>query len=253
MTTSATRFLNLEVMNSIDPQEFQSTLPFPHVNPQGFIKDDAFRELLDNLPKLETFTPSFGVKRKSGQACHDRYILDYEEGVELPAPWQAFVDEILSDTYRSFVCRLLGVSKVRFRLHWHYTPRGAEVGPHVDSKVKIGSQIFYLNSEQDWDPAWGGETVVLDDHGRFPTYSNPKFEDFDEQYPAKTMNNRSFVFGRKGDSWHGVKRIDCPEGAHRKVLIVVFEEYRPFKIATKKVTQVLTGDAKKARKEVLTF
>jgi hypothetical protein len=240
-------------MDSIDPQEFQATQPFPFTNPQGFIKEDAYQELMDNMPALETFTPSFGKQRKSGQASHDRYILDYEEGVDIPAPWQGLVDELLSDVYRQFVCRLLGVSRVRFRLHWHYTPRGAEVGPHCDSKGKIGSQIFYLNTEEDWDPAWGGETVVLDDHGRFPTYSNPRFEDFDEQYPALTMNNRSFLFGRKGNSWHGVKRIDCPEGAHRKVLIVVFEEYRPFKIASKKIAQLFGGDSKKARKEELTF
>jgi hypothetical protein len=173
MSTIATRFLNQEVMDSIDPKAFQATEPFPFINPQGFIRDDAFQELLANMPALETFTPSFGKERKSGQASHDRYILDYEKGVDIPAPWQAFVDELLSDVYRGFVCRLLGVSRVRFRLHWHYTPRGAEVGPHCDSKGKIGSQIFYLNTEEDWDPAWGGETVVLDDHGRFPTYSNP--------------------------------------------------------------------------------
>lgn len=253
MTSNATRYLNTTLMDSIDTQAFQSTQPFPWANPQGFIKADAYQELLDNMPALETFTPSFGKQRKSGQASHDRYILDYEKGLVLPAPWQALIDELLSDVYRNFICRLLGVSNVRFRVHWHYTPRGAEVGPHCDSKGKIGSQIFYLNTEQDWNPAWGGETVILDDHGRFPTYSNPQFEEFDAQYPALTMDNRSILFGRRGNSWHGVKRIDCPEGSHRRVLIVVFEEYRPLKIAAKKVAQLFTGKSKSARKAELTF
>lgn len=253
MTTSATRFLNLPVMENIDPPNFQSTQPFPWANPQGFIREDAYQELLNNMPALETFTPSFGKQRKSGQASHDRYILDYEEGVELPGPWQELVDELLGDTYRSFICRLLDVSKIRFRLHWHYTPRGAEVGPHCDAKGKLGSQIFYLNTEADWDPTWGGETVILDDHGRFPTYSNPQFEEFDEQFPAQTMNNRSILFGRRGNSWHGVKQINCPEGAHRKVFIVVFEEHRPWKTAVKKISRLFGRSSKKARKEALTF
>jgi hypothetical protein len=253
MTTPATRFLNPAVMESINPDEFQSTHPFPWTNPQGFILEDAYQELLANMPPIESFTPSFGKQRKSGQASHDRYILDYEKGIELPEPWRAFVDELLSDTYRSFVCRLLGVSKVRFRLHWHYTPRGAEVGPHCDARGKLGSQIFYLTTPESWDPAWGGETVILDDHGRFPTYSNPQFEEFDEQWPALTMDNRSILFGRRGNSWHGVKQINCPEGYYRQVLIVVFEEYRPFKILTKKIARLFGSKSKAARKEALTF
>jgi hypothetical protein len=253
MTAKETCYLNTAYLDSIDEKAFQATQPFPWNNPQGFINPEPYRELLENMPKLEVFTSSFGKQRKSGQASHDRYILDYEKGVDIPAPWQAFVDEMLSDVYRGFVCRLLGVSKVRFRLHWHYTPRGAEVGPHCDSKGKIGSQIFYLNTEHDWKPEWGGETVILDDKGRFPTYSNPQFEEFDAQWPALTMDNRSILFGRRGNSWHGVKRIDCPDGQHRKVFIVVFEEYRPLKIAAKKVAQVFKGNSKGARKEELTF
>jgi len=90
MNTAATRFLNLELMDSIEPKAFQTTDPFPWINPQGFVNAGAYQELLDNMPALETFTPSFGKQRKSGQASHDRYILDYEKGVALPAPWQAF-------------------------------------------------------------------------------------------------------------------------------------------------------------------
>ena len=253
MNNPATRYLNTAVLDGIETRDFQSIKPFPFTNPQGFIREEPYQELLDNMPELESFAPSFGKQRKSGQASHDRYILDYQEAVKLPGPWQAFVDEILGDVYRSFVCRILGVARVRFRLHWHYTPRGAEVGPHCDSKGKIGSQIFYLNTEQDWNPEWGGETVILDDHGQFPTYSNPSFEDFDAQYPAQTMNNRSILFGRRGNSWHGVKPINCPEGAHRKVFIVVFEEYRPLKIAAKRVGRFLTGKPMTSEKEALTF
>jgi hypothetical protein len=253
MTQMAIRYLNQELMDNFDDQDFQQKHPFPWVNPQGFIDPATYQELLDNMPPLEQFTPSFGKQRKSGQASHDRYILDYEDGIELPEPWARFMEELLSDTYRDFVCRLLQVKHVRFRFHWHYTPAGAEVGPHCDSKGKIGSQIFYLTTPEDWDPAWGGETVILDDKGRFPTYSAPQFDEFDEQWPALTMDNRSILFGRRGNSWHGVKRIQCPEGKHRKVFIVVFEEYKPFKVFLKKLARLLTFKPMISEKERLTF
>ncbi len=253
MTQTASRYLNLELMNNFDEREFQGKQPFPWVNPQGFFNPDRYQELLDTMPPLESFTPSFGKQRKSGQASHDRYILDYEAGIELPGPWAQLMEEMLSDTYRNFICRLLKVSSVRFRFHWHYTPAGAEVGPHCDSKGKIGSQIFYLNTPDDWDPAWGGETVILDDLGRFPTYSAPQFDEFDQQWPARTMDNRCILFGRRGNSWHGVKRIQCPEGKHRKVFIVVFEEHKPIKVFFKKLGRLLTGKPLVSEKERLTF
>jgi hypothetical protein len=253
MTQTAIRYLNLELINNFDEREFQQKHPFPWVNPQGFFNSETYHELLETMPAQEDFTASFGKQRKSGQASHDRYILDYEEGIELPKPWAQLMEELLSDTYRNFVCRLLNVQHVRFRFHWHYTPAGAEVGPHCDSKGKIGSQIFYLNTPDDWDPSWGGETVILDDHGRFPTYSAPQFEEFDEEWPALTMDNRSIIFGRRGNSWHGVKQIKCPEGKHRKVLIVVFEEYKPVKMLVKKLGRLLTGKPLQSEKERLTF
>ncbi len=253
MPHTAIRYLNQTMIDNFDLIDFQEKHPFPWVNPQGFISPETYRELLDNMPPLERFTPSFGKQRKSGQASHDRYILDYEDGIELAEPWARFMEELLSDTYRKFVCRLLKVSNVRLRFHWHYTPAGAEVGPHCDSKGKIGSQIFYLNTPDDWDPAWGGETVVLDDNGRFPTYSAPQFAEFDQQWPAITMENRSIIFGRRGNSWHGVKPITCPEGKLRKVFIVVFEEHKPLQVFFKKLGRLLTGKPTVSEKERLTF
>lgn len=249
----ARQYLNQALMDGLDERAFQARHPFPWVNPQGFIEPDAYRELLDSMPALERFTPSFGEQRKSDQASHDRYILDYERGMALPGPWARFIAELLGESYRAFVCRLLGVRRVRLRLHWHYAPNGSEVGPHCDSRIKLGSQIFYLNTWDDWHPDWGGETVILDDAGRFPTYSAPRFEDFDAEWPARTMDNRCIIFGRRGNSWHGVKRIDCPEDRHRKVFIVVFVEHRPLRALYKKLRRALAGKPLLNEKERLTF
>jgi hypothetical protein len=69
--------------------------------------------------------------------------------------------------------------------------------------------------------------VVLDDGGRFPTRSAPRFEDFDRAISSLAVGNRSFIFTRRGNSWHGVREIRCPDGHMRKVFIVVLNRNTP--------------------------
>jgi hypothetical protein len=253
MNSISKRYLNTAVMDAIDPEAFRAQLPYPWINPQHFIAEDSYQELLDTMPDISQFRAHFGAPRKHGQASHDRYVLDYREGMELSPAWSVFVEELRSKHYRKFICRLLNVSHVRFRFHWHFAPRGAEVSPHCDSKSKIGSQIFYLNTAADWDWDWGGETVILDDGGRIEPDNAPAFEDFDAEIAANTKDNRSLIFGRQGNSWHGVRRINCPDNYYRKVFIVVFEEYRPLHMATKRIRRLLTGAQLVTEKESLMY
>ena len=83
--------------------------------------------------------------------------------------------------------------------------------------------------------------MILNDNGRLNTESSPSFDDFDEEIPAETMDNRSLIFGRKGNSWHGVREIRCPEGAFRKVFIVVFQDVNPRKLLLKRGKRLLRG------------
>lgn len=250
---SSTRYLNRALMDSIDVQEFWQRRPFPWLNPREFVLPDRHRELLETLPDVALFYPTFYGTRKHGQGSHDRYVLDYQEGMALSEPWRDFIEELRGDVYRQFVCKLLRVGDVRFRFHWHYTPNGGEVSPHCDSRGKLGSHIFYLNTEQDWDPAWGGQTVVLDDGGKFPANSAPAFDDFLAEYAAEAGDNRSFLFARRGNSWHGVHRIQCPENRHRKVFIVVFETRRLLRMALKRVKRGLQGKPLVTEKEGMMY
>jgi hypothetical protein len=244
-------YIDAKALAAIDPRAFQQTDPFPWINPAGFLSADGFARLVANLPDVSRFTSAIDYtrQRKHGQQNHDRYVLEYLDGMELPAPWQEFIDELRGDAYRSFIARLLGHRHFRFRFHWHYTPRACSVSPHCDSRTKLGSHIFYLNTRDSWDPAWGGETIVLDDHGRFAVDSSPDFADFDAAWAAETMDNRSLIFGRRGNSWHGVRAIECPEGALRKVFIVVFEDYRRSRMLVKRVNRLLKGKPLVAEKE----
>ena len=247
------KYLNADVMASIDPLEFRRQRPYPWINPRGFLTEDGIGELLHCMPDLSLFTPCFDQTRKYGQANHDRYVFEYEDGMELPESWQRFVGELRGDAYRRFICALLGIPTVGFRFQWHYTPTGGEVPPHCDSVEKIGTQIFYMNSNADWNPDWGGETRILDDEGRFRRESNPSIDDFPHQYPADISENRSLIFRRERNSWHGMRSINCPAGALRKVFIVVFEERRPLRKAVKKVGRLVRGKPLVTRNERLVY
>ena len=121
---------------------------------------------------------------------------------------------------------MFGTRLLQLNFHWHYTPNGCSVSPHCDAKRKLGSHIFYFNTTADWDPSWGGETLILDDRGRFPRNSAPRFEDFDVVIPGEALGNRSLLFARGDKSWHGVREIHCPAGAYRKVFIVVVNDLK---------------------------
>jgi len=221
-------YIDYAKLDAIDISAYRNTQPYPYLNPAGILTDEAFEVLRTNLPPMEVMQPFFGVQRSHGQQAHDRYVLEYEDHLEIPAPWREFIQELRGSRYKRFMYKAFDTRFLQLNFHWHYTPNGRSVSPHCDAKHKLGSHIFYFNTEQDWDSQWGGETVVLDDGGRFERESAPKFEDFDRIIHADAMGNRSFLFTRRGNSWHGVQEIKCPEGRYRKVFIVVINDWKRF-------------------------
>jgi hypothetical protein len=215
------QYLDADRLDAIGTEEFRSASPYPWANPEGLLRPEGYRALLDNMPDISLFERKFGKARRGEQAPHDRYSLEYTEGMAVPRPWQDFIGELRSDLYRNTIARLFDAKDPEFRFHWHYTPRGCAVSPHCDSKREHGSHIWYFNAEDEWDSSWGGDTLVLDDGGRFSPDSAPAFEDFDEVIACRSEGNRSAILERSERGWHGVREITCPEGYMRKVFIVV--------------------------------
>jgi hypothetical protein len=219
------KYINEGLMQALDAGVFQAQEPYPWLNPAGFLTETGFARLVDTLPEPELFDKRFGELRKYGQQSHDRLALDYSAELPLAPEWHEFVAELNGERYSSFLARMFGRGALRLLFHWHYTPNGCSVSPHCDARRKLGSHIFYFNTEENWRPEWGGETLILDDGGRFPAKSAPKFEDFDRAMPTSALGNRSLLFMRREQSWHGVREIHCPPGALRKVFIVVIEDW----------------------------
>ncbi|MFT4613480.1 MAG: Rps23 Pro-64 3,4-dihydroxylase Tpa1-like proline 4-hydroxylase [Bacteroidia bacterium] len=207
--------IDFEKLRALTREEFLAAKPY-HSN-AGMLTDQGFQDLLENMPALELFEQKFGYKRRAGQAPHDRYSLDYAPGMDVAKPWQEFLAELRSDSYRGEVERLLGARKAEFRFHWHYTPNGADVSPHCDARREHGSHLFYFNSEEDWGPAWGGAMPELDDGGTLDYNSAPDYKDFDEIKECDAIGNCSSLMLRTDHSWHAVRPIECPEDRLRRV------------------------------------
>lgn len=231
------QYLDRAALDALDAEGFRRRRPYPWCNPAGLLTAQAFERLRDELPPLSMFDKVFGKARRYGQRSHDRYALEYRPGLALPASWQGFIDELQGPDYRRFLARMLGSDAFALHFHWHYTPTGCSVSPHCDARHKLGSHIFYFNTADDWDPAWGGETVILDDRGRFSRRSAPAFADFERAEASESLGNRSLLFVRNGNSWHGVREIRCPPDALRKVFIVVIDRPR----LARRLRQLLAG------------
>lgn len=220
-------YIDFQKLQEIEGPEFRQRSPYPWWNPANTLTPEGFERLVENLPDVSQFQTSFGKRRSHGQKSHDRYTLNYSEDLDIPRPWHEFVDEIRGERYSQFIRRMFDVPRFDLSLHWHYTPNGCSVSPHCDAKRKLGSHIFYLNTQEDWDPAWGGETLVMDDEGRFKRESAPDFDAFPRVIHTEGLGNRSLLFGRTDHAWHGVQKIECPEGKLRKVFIVVINRMTP--------------------------
>ena len=220
-------YLNLARLDSLDGDDFQSQHPFPWINPEGVLTDSGHQRLVETLPDVSLFKESFGYRRKHGQQAHDRYVLEYSDGLPVAEAWKNFIAELRGPDYHDFVCRMLGIRRFDLNCHWHYATTGCSVSPHLDAARKYGSQVFYFNTAQDWDPDWGGQTDVLSDTHRRSRTPNPEFEDLETVATSQTIGNYSLLFARGAHSWHGVRELNCPKDRMRKVFIVVINRLTP--------------------------
>lgn len=212
---------NGALLERADPAGFRNAKPFPWWNPEGFLERETFEGLVRTAPPLELFEASFGLKRSYGQQSHDRYTLKYRDGLPLSPEWSAFVGALSGPEYRSFIARMFGTKRFRLDFYWQCTPRGCSVSPHCDARRKLGSHLFYLTTPSNWKREWGGETVLLDDGGRFSYQSAPALQEFGDVITTETVGNRSLLFMRTNHSWHAVRELTQPEGILRMLFTVV--------------------------------
>ncbi len=213
-------YLNRDCLATALPEVFRKQHPYPWLSMQKTLTDEGFGRLSSNMPDLSLFNRDEGLARAYGQAPHIRYSLHYSAGLALPQPWTEFLSELQSEAYQSFLRRMLGSGSFVLTFEWHYAWQGCSVSPHCDAARKIATHLFYFNSEE-WDPAWGGQTLVLDDsERRFRTHSAPSFDQLRVTASSEPCGNNSLLFQRTPNSWHGVRPLNCPPGTMRRLFKV---------------------------------
>ena len=218
---------NDDCIQGLSADEFQQQRPYPWVNIRGTLSVEGFSRLRETLPNIADFDERVGLQRSYGQGNHDRSLLHYRLGMKLPEPWLEFIDELQGEAYLSFLRRMFGVSpakKLILTFEWYYSWQGCGVGPHCDARCKVGTHLFYFNTEEEWNAAWGGDILVLDDHGRMKRHSGPKFGQLDVAASSPTRGNGSFFFQRTAHSWHGVRPLTAPAGRVRKLFNITVNE-----------------------------
>lgn len=217
------RYLNDACLDEISAETFQHQHPYPWVNIQSPLTQEGYERLRETLPDISLFKRWVGVKRSHGQASHDRAILHYPPSADLAQPWKEFIAELQGDIYGNFVRRMFNLphgKRFILTMEWYYAWEGCSVSPHCDARRKLGTHIFYFNSEEEWDKTWGGRILIMDDEGRLQAHSAPSFDELKTAAALDARGNYSLLFQRTDHSWHGVRPLGCPAGQLRKLFII---------------------------------
>jgi hypothetical protein len=213
-------YLNREVLESLSAEKFQHAQPYPYAHIDHSLTAEGYERLRASLPAVEGFDRHVDMKRGHGQMPHNRFMLHYKAGLELPAPWQEFLAELRGDYYQQFLRRLLGPRTYIPTFSWHYAWAGCSVSPHCDAARKRATHIFHFNDEKVWNPSWGGETLILSSTKPLSTHSAPTFDELKVDAAHGPAGNGSLLFQRTPHSWHGMKPLACPPGHLRQIFSV---------------------------------
>lgn len=216
-------YLNYSLLDKLCASSFQSQEPYPWVSIPETLTPEGYDRLRATLPDISLFEKHVGRKRAYGQGCQDRYLLHYRPWVGVSEPWREFIEELGGPAYGAFVRRMLGMRSTKMiilTMEWYFAWQGCAVPPHCDARRKVGTHIFYFNTQDDWEASWGGRNLIFDDGGRWHPHTGPTFDDLPVSASIEPCGNASLLFQRTEHSWHGVRPLECPPRALRKLFIV---------------------------------
>ncbi len=261
------KFIHYDSIHSFDVSVFESKIPYPWHDFDQFLTRAGFKQLYRSFPDVSLFEKQVGFYR-GNQKPHDRYLLSYEDSVyhesgyegkgviqhdQLPSAWQRLIEELeRPNGYKSFVRSILKTN-FKFRYEWHLGFSGSQISPHVDIDWKLGSHLFYFNTQKDWSPRWGGRTLILGNHPTRRRKRSLDFSDFKLKIPVDNQEHHSLFMKNTPSAWHGVKPLRGPEGKFRRVFIVFFVplNFSADQWLTRSLTSLLKFKPKASRSKTL--
>lgn len=217
-----TKYLNQDALDRLSAETFQRQRPYPWAEVRDILADPGFQRLRESLPDVSRFETIVFPKTPYGGVGHDRYSFHYQRGMRLAQPWEEFLAELQAPSYLAFLRRVFGIpcnQRLILTFEWYYAWHGCGVAPHCDARRKLGTHVFYFNTQEDWDPGWGGSILILDDDERFHRRSNPRLADLKTTVSLPAMGNASLLFQRTAHSWHGVHPLQSPPDHLRKIFL----------------------------------
>ena len=204
-------------------QRTLATDPFEWAFADGLFTPADSQALMETFPR-DHFKTVRGYDGEKGYEYEARALVDM--GADAPAHveslspvWRQLALDLLSPAYRQAIARLTArdLSALPMEVNvFHYGP-GAWLGPHVDLKEKILTQIFYFNDS--WDEKDGGSLSIL---------RSAKLTD--SVASVMPIVGNSVVLVRSERSWHTVAPVAKGCRRSRRSLTVTF--YAPGSMST---------------------
>lgn len=221
-----------------EQRQFSRCDPTPYDEFLEFIPPSIYEELLSSFPPEELFTDEIPEYRKHGQRPHCRKFMCYGHTSnskyfapyliklkDLPEVWSEFCHYMYTNKqYKEWLSDMLGVRNLAFRFDFHRTKSGLDVSPHIDSRFKHASHLFYF-MPKGWKEEYGGQTIFY--KGLTKDILNPEPEDFTSKALTTTAGNRSCLFKNVPDGWHGVTEINTGSDIVRQIFNIVVLRRRP--------------------------
>ena len=207
-------FVNPRVVGSVEAlaAEYQrsSTVPFPHIVINEFLKPEVAQQLAVGFPTMDKMSKIF------------REPMSYKGQLsDIATRWPSFsaiFAELQSDEFRAMMGRITGINallpdQMLAGGGLHQSPRSGFLDLHVDANFHPFDKTMHrrvnilVYVEPGWQDEWGGQFEMWSNRDNKPAVRikavTPKF-------------NRALIFNTTGKSWHGVSAVNCPAGASRK-------------------------------------
>jgi hypothetical protein len=129
----------------------------------------------------------------------------------LADPWQELVHDLLSSGYREALGRAIGRPLDDAPMEaavWRWD-EDAQLGPHLDMREKLVTQVFYLNAG--WNPWWGGCLRILGSQDEGDVVSE-----------IEPVLGSASVLVRSDRSWHCVSPVADAPVPRRSVIVTWF-------------------------------
>jgi hypothetical protein len=200
---------------------YRAAEPFPFVVIDGFLEAGFARELASSLPSLES-------ARRSGRefkAVNERGKVQVTRSEAFPPAVRALNELMAAPALLGALERITGVRGLLADEELvgggiHLMDRGAHLDVHVDfdrieerNLYRRLNLLLFLN--EDWKDEWGGELELWD-------------ADVKRRHHAFAPRlNRLVLFETSDHSFHGVRRVRCPDGVLRRSFATYYYTREP--------------------------